>query len=285
MDPRFGRCAYFVIVDMDSYEFEAIGNPGVQMGSGAGIQAAQLVGNSGADAVVAGNFGPNAYGALSAAGLEVYQYSGGTVRDAVEAVKSGEAHPVSDATVGDKFGMGGGQAGPSAPTMGAGPGTGQGGGMGGGRGMGQGRGMGGGMGQGRGMGMGGGIGQGRGMGMGGGMGQGRGMGMGGGMGQGQGMGQGMAGGQGYAAQQMPQDDYGMPGYGPWGMPPMGPVMMPPMYGPQGPAFGGPTPEQMAEYELQMMQMQRNMLDQQIQMMQMQLQWLDEQIQQLQSGLE
>ena len=259
MDPRFGRCAYFVIVDMDSYEFEAIGNPGVQMGSGAGIQAAQLVGNSGADAVVAGNFGPNAYGALSAAGLEVYQYSGGTVRDAVEAVKSGEAHPVSDATVGDKFGMGGGQAGPSAPTMGTGPGAGQG------------TGMGGGMGTGRGMGRG--------------MGQGRGMGMGGGMGQGRGMGQGMAGGQGYAAQQVPQDGYVPPGYGPWGMPPTGPGMMPPAYGPYGAAFGGPTPEQMAEYELQMMQMQRNMLEQQIQMLQMQLQWLDEQIQQLQSGLE
>lgn len=259
MDPRFGRSAYFVIVDTDGYAFEAIENPGIQMGSGAGIQAAQLVGNSGADAVVAGNFGPNAYGALSAAGLDVYQYSGGTVKDAVDAVMNGDATLVSDATVGDKFGMGGGQAGPSGPTMGAGTGTGMGGGMGGGRGMGRG------------------------------MGQGRGMGMGGGMGQGRGMGQGMAGGQGYAAQQMPPSAPGMQGdmsgYGQWNMPPMGPGMMPPMYGPQGPAFGGPTPEQMAEYELQMMQMQRNMLDQQLQMLQMQLQWLDEQIQQLQSGLE
>ena len=44
-------------------------------------------------------------------------------------------------------------------------------------------------------------------------------------------------------------------------------------------------EQMAEYELQMMQMQRSILEQQIQMMQTQLQWLDEQIEALQSGLE
>jgi predicted Fe-Mo cluster-binding NifX family protein len=256
MDPRFGRCAYFVIVDSETYEFEALENPGVQMGSGAGIQAAQFVGNSDAEAIVAGNFGPNSYGALSAAGLAVYQFSGGTVKDGVDAVLSGEAQQISDATVGEKFGMGGGGAG-AAP----------------------GQGMGGGMGQGPGMGMGRGMGQGRGMGMG----QGRGMGM------GAGMGPGMAGGQGYGSQPMPpnapgmQEDYS--GYGQPPMPPFGPGMMPPMYGPQGPAFGGPTPEQMAQYHLQMMQMQRNMLDQQIQMMQMQLQWLDEQIQQLQSGLE
>ena len=52
IDPRFGRCPYFLIVDSDTMEFEVIENQGAMAGSGAGIQAAQLVANAGAEAVV-----------------------------------------------------------------------------------------------------------------------------------------------------------------------------------------------------------------------------------------
>jgi len=146
MDPRFGRCAYFIIVDSETMDFEVLDNTAAQAGSGAGIQAAQMVGNSGAEAAVAGNFGPNAFGALSGAGLALYQVpAGGTVRQAVEAVISGEAQPVGDATVQSKTGMGGAAA---APGMDAGAGRGMGGGMGRGMGGGMGRGMGQGIGQG-----------------------------------------------------------------------------------------------------------------------------------------
>ncbi|MCK4376126.1 MAG: 4Fe-4S binding protein, partial [Candidatus Brocadiae bacterium] len=112
-------------------------------GSGAGIAAAQLVANSGAEAVVAGNFGPNAFQALSQGGLQLFTAGpGGTVRQLVEAFNAGQLQPLAGANVAAHFGVGGGAAG--APGMGMGGGMGRGMGMGGG--MGMGRGMGAGMG-------------------------------------------------------------------------------------------------------------------------------------------
>jgi len=141
VDPRFGRCAWFVIVDSDSMAFEAVENPGVMAGGGAGIQAAQVVASKGAQAVVAGNMGPNAHQALSAAGIQVLPFAGGTVRQAVEAVKSGTLSAASAPTVPLHFGTGG--AAPIVPPTGRGQGGGLGAsgpGMGGG-GRGQGRGF------------------------------------------------------------------------------------------------------------------------------------------------
>ena len=149
-DPRFGRCAYFVIVDSETLDFQALDNTAAMQGSGAGIAAAQMVANSGAEAVVAGNFGPNAFQALSAGGLQLYRGAGGTVRQVIDAFKAGQLEQLSDASVESKAGMGGAGAG-----GGGGMGAGMGGGGGMGAGMGGGRGMGGGMG--RGMGMGGGV--------------------------------------------------------------------------------------------------------------------------------
>jgi predicted Fe-Mo cluster-binding NifX family protein len=114
VDPRFGRCAWFIIVDADTLAFEAVENPGVSAGGGAGIQAAQMVAGKGAQAVVAGNFGPNAQQALSAAGIQLYPFVGGTVKGAVEAVKEGKIAPANEATVPSHFGTGG------APGLGGG---------------------------------------------------------------------------------------------------------------------------------------------------------------------
>jgi predicted Fe-Mo cluster-binding NifX family protein len=174
IDPRFGRCQYFVIVDSETMELDAVENPNVMASGGAGIQSAQLVADKGAEVVVTGNCGPNAFQTLQAAGISVCVGIAGTVGQAVEQYKRGKLTPVSGPSVGDKFGvsgggagMGGGQAaGGGQPTSG-GAGRGMGGGLGGGgRGMGRGMGMGGGGGMGRGMGMGGGRGMGRGRGMG-----------------------------------------------------------------------------------------------------------------------
>jgi len=141
VDPRFGRCAWFVIVDSDTMEFEAVQNPGAMAGGGAGIQAAQVVASTGAQAVVAGNMGPNAHQALSAAGIQILPFAGGTVRQAVEAVKSGTLTAASAPTVPLHFGTGG--SAPGAPQTGPGGGVGFGGGpsAGGGGGRGRGRGF------------------------------------------------------------------------------------------------------------------------------------------------
>jgi len=108
-DPRFGRCNYFVMVDTDTMAFEALDNTAAMQGSGAGIAAAQLVANSDADAVIAHNYGPNAFQALSAGGIELYHaFPTGTVRQIVEAFKAGQLQSITGPNVQAKSGMGSG---------------------------------------------------------------------------------------------------------------------------------------------------------------------------------
>ena len=111
-----------MVVDTDDMSFTALENPGVTMGSGAGIQAAQVVSGAGVEAIVAGNFGPNAHQALSAAGIKIYLGAGGTVRQIVEMLKNGQLQEVASPTVAAHFGTG--------ATRGQGGGMGRGGGMG-----------------------------------------------------------------------------------------------------------------------------------------------------------
>ena len=106
VDPRFGRCPYFVIVDSETMEFEAIPNTAAGAVGGAGIQAAQTVASKGVKAVVTGNVGPNAFQALSTAGINIVVGAFGTVREAVEAYKRGELKEASTSTVRGHFGMG-----------------------------------------------------------------------------------------------------------------------------------------------------------------------------------
>jgi predicted Fe-Mo cluster-binding NifX family protein len=151
VEARFGRAPYYIIVDTDTMAHEAIENPNVSAGGGAGIQSAQLIAERDVKFVLTGNCGPNAFNVFGAAGVQIIVGVTGTVIQAVEQFKSGAFAATNQPNVASHFGMGGG--------MGGGRGMGQG--MGGGRGMGMGRGMGQGMGSGRGMGMG--MGGGRGM--------------------------------------------------------------------------------------------------------------------------
>jgi predicted Fe-Mo cluster-binding NifX family protein len=107
--PVFGRCPTYVFVDTETMAFEAIPNPAMNQGGGAGIQAAQFVVNQGAQAVLSGNLGPNAFDVLQAAGVAGYLISGGSVRQAVEAYKSGSLTPMAGANVAAHAGMGGGR--------------------------------------------------------------------------------------------------------------------------------------------------------------------------------
>jgi predicted Fe-Mo cluster-binding NifX family protein len=73
---------------------------------GAGIQAAQFVIEQGAQAVLTGNVGPNAYNVFRAASVPIYLLTGGTVREAVEAYKAGRLPSAADASVQAHTGMG-----------------------------------------------------------------------------------------------------------------------------------------------------------------------------------
>ena len=107
VDPRFGRCAVFLVVDTESMAFEAVQNASAAAGGGAGIQAAQLVADRDVEAVLTGNCGPNAFRTLQAAGIEVIVGVSGTVRDAAERYKSGALAATEGPNVGSHFGMGG----------------------------------------------------------------------------------------------------------------------------------------------------------------------------------
>ncbi len=134
VDPRFGRCAYFILLDTETMEWKGLENKDATMPSGAGVGAARFVANQGAQAVITGVVGPKAAQVLEAGNIQVFTVPGGTVSQAVEAFKGGRLEAVRQTS--------------AAPQMGWGQG-GQGRGMGRGRGCGMGRGPGGGMGGGR----------------------------------------------------------------------------------------------------------------------------------------
>ncbi len=127
IDPRFGRCQYFIIADPATMQFEVVDNASAMASGGAGISAAQMIAGKGVEAVLTGNCGPNAYQVLSSAGIKVITGVSGNVKDALAEYKRGSYAAAQQANVPDHFGMGTG--------MGGGFGRG------GGRGMGRRRGM------------------------------------------------------------------------------------------------------------------------------------------------
>jgi predicted Fe-Mo cluster-binding NifX family protein len=107
IDPRFGRCACFVIVNTDDMSFEGYDNESMALGGGAGIQSAQFVASKGAEVVITGNVGPNAERTLSASGVELVTGQAGTVRGAVEDFKEGKLKAMGGAGVSEQYGAGG----------------------------------------------------------------------------------------------------------------------------------------------------------------------------------
>lgn len=98
MDSRFGRAAYFVLVNLENNEWSAYDNAqNVNAAHGAGIQAACNVAKLGAGAVVTGHVGPKAFAALNAAQVEVYIGASGSVKDACEQFKAGQLKKTDEA--------------------------------------------------------------------------------------------------------------------------------------------------------------------------------------------
>jgi len=107
VDPRFGRCKYFLIVDTETMDAESVSNEGISSSGGAGIQAAQMVAKTGAVTVITGNIGPNAFQTLTAAGIKVITGVNGNINQVVAKFKKGELKEIKSPSVGSHFGMGG----------------------------------------------------------------------------------------------------------------------------------------------------------------------------------
>ncbi|PKP55586.1 dinitrogenase iron-molybdenum cofactor biosynthesis protein [Candidatus Atribacteria bacterium HGW-Atribacteria-1] len=97
VDPRFGRCHYFILFDTDTNKFEAIENTGAQGIGGVGIQSGQIMADKGVKTVLTGSCGPNAFQILQVAGIKVITGATGTVQEAIDKFKSGAFKAVSQA--------------------------------------------------------------------------------------------------------------------------------------------------------------------------------------------
>ncbi len=106
VDPRFGRCAWFIIYDFSDNKFEAIANKNSSSPSGAGIASAQQVADRKVQAVLTGNVGPNAFGVLDAAGIKVITgVQGMSVQQALQKFSGNELKPCSGPSVNGHHGL------------------------------------------------------------------------------------------------------------------------------------------------------------------------------------
>ncbi len=100
VDPRFGRAAYFVLVDTDTGGYSAACNSiNVNAAQGAGIQAGKKVVELGAAVLITGHVGPKAFATLRAGDVAIYTGATGTVSDAIEDFKAGKLHCAGAADV------------------------------------------------------------------------------------------------------------------------------------------------------------------------------------------
>ena len=116
MNNRFGRANSFTFVTIENNEIvevKSVVNAGKGAMGGAGIQAAQVIGNNGATEIIVGNLGPNAANSLSALNIKIYQSPGGnlTVKELINLRLSDKLQVLTSSNVGAHAGMGGGMGG------------------------------------------------------------------------------------------------------------------------------------------------------------------------------
>ena len=98
LDPRFGRAAYFIILDAETMAFEAVENSqNLNLPQGAGIQAGKAIADHHVDALITGHCGPKAFKVLQNAGVKIMTGAGGKVTDAIDQFKKGKLEVASAA--------------------------------------------------------------------------------------------------------------------------------------------------------------------------------------------
>jgi predicted Fe-Mo cluster-binding NifX family protein len=107
-DARFGRAAAFCVVDSETGAWTAHKNPALSASGGAGVQAAQFIAKLGAQAVVSGAYGPNAFDTLTAAGIEMYLAPTGETLAAADVLALFKAGKLSKAQAATNAGRHGG---------------------------------------------------------------------------------------------------------------------------------------------------------------------------------
>lgn len=101
VDPRFGRAAQFILYDTENSSYEVISNAqSLEAAQGAGIKAAETISRLGAQVLITGHCGPQAFQTLKAAAIDVISGAEGcTISQALENYKSGRLKPANSSDV------------------------------------------------------------------------------------------------------------------------------------------------------------------------------------------
>lgn len=100
IDERFGRAAFFIIIDSETLDFKAIENTqNLNLPGGAGIQSSKAVVGTGAEILITCNCGPKAFAALSSAGIKISLGCTGRILDAVQKFNNGLLSFATEANV------------------------------------------------------------------------------------------------------------------------------------------------------------------------------------------
>jgi predicted Fe-Mo cluster-binding NifX family protein len=100
LDRRFGRAAGFLIVDTETGETAYESNDqNLNAAQGAGIQAAQNVAATGAEALISGHCGPKAFRILNASNIAIYTAEAATVQEAIDQFNAGKLTKAESADV------------------------------------------------------------------------------------------------------------------------------------------------------------------------------------------
>lgn len=91
VDDRFGRANFFLIIDTDTMQFEALYNSARNEGRESGVRAAEMLADRGVEALLTGVVGPNAFTALRESNIRIFEGASefDSVKGALEKFKKG----------------------------------------------------------------------------------------------------------------------------------------------------------------------------------------------------
>ena len=102
VDARFGRCSYFLIVEVDKENkkiknTKVIENTAKAQTGGAGITAGEIVANEKVDAIITTNLGPRAFSIFEQFKIKIYNGKG-KIKKVIQDFINGNLKELSNAT-------------------------------------------------------------------------------------------------------------------------------------------------------------------------------------------